>query len=169
MDADKVFEHALEPAAPEPEPGDNTDDETGLILSQPVVGERSIDESDDEDMLDEGDDAYNDLDEQEQEQDDKAAVRAHAVPLQINWNIIIISVIFSHLCFIGLQFQQAGLSSYSRKRHFKNTDKGSTVGSWFRRRIDDMTPDALDIPETAEIQQVDYEQEALGDLRCARV
>ena len=28
---------------------------------------------------------------------------------------------------------------------------GTTVGSWFRRRIDDMTPDSLDVPETTEV------------------
>jgi hypothetical protein len=42
------------------------------------------------------------------------------------------------------------------------------VGSWFKRRIDEMTPDALDVPETAEFMNPDFEFEAYGDLRyCA--
>lgn len=40
-----------------------------------------------------------------------------------------------------------------------------TVGGWIRRRIDDITPDALDIPETSEYVPVNYEQESLGELR----
>jgi len=57
----------------------------------------------------------------------------------------------------------------SKSRRFKATsggDKGPvTVGGWIRRRIDDITPDALDIPETLEYVPVNYEQESLGELR----
>ena len=57
----------------------------------------------------------------------------------------------------------------NKSRRFKATsggDKGPvTVGGWIRRRIDDITPDALDIPETSEYVPVNYEQESLGELR----
>jgi hypothetical protein len=57
------------------------------------------------------------------------------------------------------------------KSRFLPTSKGeggTTVGSWFRRRIDDITPDALDVPETTELVAQDFDFEAYGDLRyCA--
>lgn len=42
---------------------------------------------------------------------------------------------------------------------------GGGVSNWFRRRFDDLTPDATDIPETTEWGTVDYEMESTGDLR----
>ena len=57
---------------------------------------------------------------------------------------------------------------YRHKPRFKSSkvDRGgNTVGSWFKRRIDDITPDALDVPETSELCAVDYDMEGLSDLR----
>ena len=60
-----------------------------------------------------------------------------------------------------------GGSTSHRTRFLPKRDLAGTggVGSWFKRRIDDITPDGLDIQETTELMPVDYWQEAIGDLR----
>lgn len=56
-----------------------------------------------------------------------------------------------------------------KKPHFRRINPADpnrqTMGSWLRRRIDDITPDSLDVPETQDYVHVDYELEGHGDLR----